>query len=159
MTRVIMKSVARRTLLGVPLGLAGLAALAACGAGGSSAGPQATATPPSASSPAAGSSVPSAAAPTYADGEYQARGTYGGGPSYIDVDLTLQDSRITAVDVTPLAENSTSLGYQRDFAGAVPDAVVGRPIDGLEVGRLAGSSTTPDGFNDALDQIRSQAAR
>jgi hypothetical protein len=31
-------------------------------------------------------------------------------------------------------------------------------VDDVELDRVAGSSTTPDGFNDALRQIRTEAA-
>ena len=95
----------------------------------------------------------------YRDGDYDAKGWYGGQPSSIDVELTLRDDRITDVEVTTNATDPTSLDYQQRFAGAVPDAVTGRPIEGLQVGRLGGSSTTPDGFNDALDKIRREALR
>jgi uncharacterized protein with FMN-binding domain len=95
----------------------------------------------------------------YRDGEYEAKGWYGGGPSSIDVALTLRDDRITQVEVTTNATNPTSLDYQERFAAAVPDAVVGRPIDELRVGRLSGSSSTPAGFNDALAKIRREASQ
>ncbi len=103
----------------------------------------------SASSPAA----------SYADGVYTATGQYGGLPSSITVTATLSDNIITDVEVTPHATNPTSLDYQESFADAVPAEVVGRPIDEVRVGRLAGSSSTPDGFNAALQQIREQARR
>ncbi|MGH2449825.1 MAG: hypothetical protein ACRDGE_00855 [Candidatus Limnocylindria bacterium] len=48
---------------------------------------------------------------------------------------------------------------QRRFAAAVPAVVVGKPIDEVKVGRLAGSSGTPDGFNDAIQRIKRQAAK
>lgn len=95
----------------------------------------------------------------YADGVYAARGTYGGGPSVIVVTVTLKDGVISGVEVEPQATVARSLEFQRAFAAAVPRAVVGRPIDRLQVGKLAGSSSTPDGFNDALHQIRAQAAQ
>lgn len=84
-------------------------------------------------------------------------GEYGGGPSYLDVTLTLENNVVTAVTVEPQAENETSLGYQERFAAAVPDEVIGKSLDEAEVGKLAGASTCPDGFNDALGQIREQA--
>jgi hypothetical protein len=37
--------------------------------------------------------------------------------------------------------------------------VVGKPIDEVRVGRLAGSSGTPDGLNDALRRIKAEASR
>jgi hypothetical protein len=61
------------------------------------------------------------------------------------------------VTVEPQAENETSLDYQERFAAAVPDEVIGKSLDEAEVGKLAGASTCPDGFNDALAQIREQA--
>jgi uncharacterized protein with FMN-binding domain len=99
------------------------------------------------------------ACPLYADGDYTATGEYGGQPSHITVRLTLKDGVITAVAVTPHAYVPRSLELQRAFAEAVPKVVVGRRIDQVKVGKLAGSSGTPKGFNDALRQIREQAAR
>ena len=101
----------------------------------------------------------SSADPRYADGTYSAEGQYGGGPSFIGVELTLAEDVITGVDVTTRATNPTSLEYQQRFADAVPETVIGRPIDEVRVSRLAGSSSTPDGFNAALEQIKREAAR
>ncbi|WP_449415813.1 hypothetical protein [Ochrobactrum teleogrylli] len=95
----------------------------------------------------------------FADGVYTARGTYGGGPSFLVVTVTLKGDVITTVEVKPQATVPQSLEFQRAFAAAVPKVVVGRPIDRLQVGKLAGSSGTPQGFNDALRQIRDQAAQ
>lgn len=50
----------------------------------------------------------------------------------------------------------TSRDLQNRFA--VPAAVVGRNIDEIKVGRIAGSSRTPDGFNAALERIKAEAA-
>jgi uncharacterized protein with FMN-binding domain len=99
------------------------------------------------------------ARPRYADGDYTATGEYGGQPSHITVRLTLKDGVITAIAVTPHAYVPRSLELQRAFAEAVPKVVVGRRIDQVKLGKLAGSSGTPKGFNDALRQIREQAAR
>ncbi|WP_201751953.1 FMN-binding protein [Microvirga arsenatis] len=95
----------------------------------------------------------------YADGTYTATGQYGGGPSFITVKATLANGVITAVEVIPHATVPRSLELQRRFAAAVPRVVVGRPIDQVNVGKLAGSSNTPKGFNAAIRQIRDQAAR
>ena len=84
-------------------------------------------------------------------------GVYGGGPSYLDVIVTLEGSVVTAVSIEPQAENETSRGYQERFAAAVPDEVIGKSLDDADVGKLAGASTCPDGFNDALAKIREQA--
>lgn len=145
-------------------GLAGLslsAALAGCSTG--TPDRPAADTPVMSSSRSTGgqtsSPPPDSAAPRYTDGTFQADGIYGGGPSSIGVSVTLAADVITAVEVTTHATNPTSLDYQQRFAAAAPDAVVGRPIDEVELNRIAGSSSTPDGFNDALDKIKEQAAR
>jgi uncharacterized protein with FMN-binding domain len=93
----------------------------------------------------------------YADGEYTATGEYGGGPSYITVTVRLTDGIISNTALQTHATDPTSLDYQRRFSAAVPDVVNGKHISEVRVGRLGGSSTTPNGFNDAIRQIREQA--
>jgi uncharacterized protein with FMN-binding domain len=94
---------------------------------------------------------------SYADGVYTATGQYGSGPSSIAVTVTLVDDVITDARVTPHATNPISRVYQRRFAAAIPAAVAGQPIDQVRVGRRAGSSGTPDGFNAAIERIKEQA--
>jgi uncharacterized protein with FMN-binding domain len=94
---------------------------------------------------------------TYADGAYTAIGKYGGRPSSIGVTVTLVDGVIMALQITPHAADPTSLDYQRRFAAASPAVVVGKPIDEVKVGRLAGSSGTPQGFNAAIQRIKEEA--
>jgi len=88
-----------------------------------------------------------------------ATGQYGNLPSFVTVTVTLANGIITAVNVTPHATVPTSLGLERRFAEAVPAVVVGKPIDQVKVGRSAGSSGTPQGFNAAIQQIGKQAIR
>ncbi|WP_205648683.1 hypothetical protein [Acuticoccus kandeliae] len=95
----------------------------------------------------------------YADGVYSATGEYGNQPSHITVNVTLQGGIVRAVDVEPHAYVPRSLALQRAFARAVPRVVVGKPIDAVKIDKLAGSSGTPKGFNDAIRQIREQARR
>jgi uncharacterized protein with FMN-binding domain len=109
--------------------------------------------------PATTTPRPSAGSSRYRDGDYEAKGWYGGLPSNIDVAVTLRDDRITDVQVTATATNPTSRDLQERFADAVPEVVVGRPIDEVRVSRLAGSSDTPDGFNEAIEKIKDQASR
>ncbi|MER5806151.1 hypothetical protein [Streptomyces mirabilis] len=116
--------------------------------------------PPSASTSAASSSRgASAGSRTYADGEYSVDGDYGTQNSSIGVSLTLDGGVITKVDVAPHATNSTSRDYQERFAEAVPDIVVGKRIDDVRLDRVAGSSGTPDGFNDAVQKIKDEASK
>jgi uncharacterized protein with FMN-binding domain len=114
-----------------------------------------------ASTTAAGETAPRPAGnrSPYRDGVYTATGQYGGLPSSITVRLTLKNGVIRAVKVTPRATDPTSLALQRRFAAAVPAVVVGKPIAKVHVGRLAGSSGTPDGFNRAIEQIKSRARK
>lgn len=95
----------------------------------------------------------------YKDGTFAARGWYGSLPSSITVTVTLRDDQITGVKVTPHATDPTSLDLQRRFAAAVPQVVIGKRLSEVKVGKLAGSSGTPVGFNDAIDNIRRQAKR
>ncbi|MCY1261899.1 hypothetical protein D9M68_106940 [compost metagenome] len=94
----------------------------------------------------------------YKNGRYMATGRYGTQNSSITVTVTLAQGIITSTEVTPHATVPRSLELQQRFAAAVPAVVVGKPIDEVNVGRLAGSSGTPRGFNDAIQQIRKQAA-
>jgi uncharacterized protein with FMN-binding domain len=95
----------------------------------------------------------------YADGDYEAEGSYTnpGGQSSVKVELTITDGTVSDITVTPEAENGTSKQYQEKFAGGIADEVVGKSLDDISVTKVAGSSLTSDGFNDALDQIKSDA--
>jgi len=95
---------------------------------------------------------------SYRDGEYAATGWYGSLPSHHDVTLTIENGAVTAVEITTPAEDETSLGYQQRFAEALPDAIIGQSIDEIEVDRLAGSSGCSEGFMDALEKIKADAA-
>lgn len=97
--------------------------------------------------------------PKYTDGEYTAEGIYGGSKSII-VKVMLDDDAIQDVEVTPNTLTiKRSLSLQKKFAEAVPDVVVGKPIDEVHLDKLAGSSLTTKGFNDALEKIKAEAAR
>lgn len=97
------------------------------------------------------------AAVQYRDGSYTARGVYGSLPSHQDVTLTLDRGAVTTIEITSPAEDPTSLGYQRRFAAALPNAVIGRNIDELNIDRIAGSSGCSEGFMNALGKIKRDA--
>lgn len=150
---------------------AGLVLLSAAGCAAESAdeAPAADAanTPsPAASAPAADSPASSAPAGTaetgaYADGEYTGTGTYippSGEEEEVDVQLTLEDSVVTELEVTTSGNHPTSKQYQREFTSNIKDQVVGKNIDELDVSKVLGSSLTSQGFNRALEAIRSEAA-
>jgi|SRR5690349_8901998 len=95
----------------------------------------------------------------YTNGEYQAEGLYSGGKKSIIVNVTLADDAIKAVEVTPNTTIRMSLGLQKKFAAAVGEVVVGKPVDEVHLDKLAGSSLTTKGFNDALEKIKMEAAK
>lgn len=96
----------------------------------------------------------------YTDGEYSAEGQYTspGGKETVGVSLTLADDVITAVTVTPESDNPNGKKYQGEFADGIAAVVVGKSIDDIEVSKVAGSSLTSGGFNDAVEQIKADAA-
>lgn len=95
----------------------------------------------------------------YTNGSYTAEGTYAGSKSII-VKLTLDDDKIKTVEVTPNTPNiRMSFNLQKKFAAAVGDVVEGKLIDGVHLDKLAGSSKTTQGFNDALAKIKAEAAQ
>ena len=95
----------------------------------------------------------------YKDGEYVQVGNYTSpaGQEQIDVDLKIKDGIVTQVVVTPQAENPKSKYMQGVFVENVSNLVVGKNIKDLKLGKVAGSSLTPQGFNDALEKIKVQA--
>jgi len=96
----------------------------------------------------------------YADGNYVADGGYQSpdGSETIEVSLTLVDGVVTAVAVTPQG-SGTSQRYQSQFAGGVGAETIGKPIDEIDVARIAGSSLTSGGFREALATIKADASR
>lgn len=94
-----------------------------------------------------------------ADGTYTVTGGYQSpnGAETIVVTVSVADGIITQATVEPQATNSTSARYQGQFAGGVADEVVGKSLAEVDVTRVAGSSLTGRGFNEAMDQIRSEA--
>jgi hypothetical protein len=160
---------AQKKMLSAAAAASVLLLTAACG---SSEEADAGTTAPAASSAAPTTDAPTSDAPTedtpdigeadagaYADGDYEAEGSYTnpGGQSSVKVELTITDGTVSDITVTPEAENGTSKQYQEKFAGGIADEVVGKSLDDISVTKVAGSSLTSDGFNDALDQIKSDA--
>lgn len=144
-----------RRIAAIGGGLIGVAALAGCS--------------PSAGAADAGSAAPGSAAPASSaagssaalkDGSYTATGHYQSpaGDSTIDVRVRLKSGSIAAVTVLPKTPNPTAQQYEQQFAGGIGAVAVGKPIAGLQVGAVSGSSLTSQGFEKALAEIRSEAA-
>ena len=96
---------------------------------------------------------------TYKDGTYTISDTYPspGGEEDIKVVLTLKNNVVTAVDVTQDANQRESEEYQSQFQAGYKSRVIGKAIDTLQLKHVSGSSLTTQAFDDALEQIRSQA--
>lgn len=105
------------------------------------------------------SSNTSASNGTYKDGTFTAEGSYStpGGQESIDVKITLSGGVITAADVTQKPISQEARTYQAAFVSGYKSQVVGKKIDDVSLSRVSGSSLTPNGFNNALDTIKSDA--
>jgi len=144
------------------IGVAGAFALAGCASQtattdtGTSEAPAPSSTPQSTGSSGSDSSSSSG---TYKDGTYTAEGSYQTPETVekITVQVTLADDTITAVDVTGDPQARESQQYQSQFIGGISDEVVGKKIDEIKVSRVAGSSLTSGGFNQAIEEIKTEA--
>jgi len=156
--------------LQISFALSSLAVLGGCQAGNVAVSAGVDAAEDAVSSETADSSVepaapteapeaPAAVMGPFEDGTYEVTGGYQspGGPETILVAITLTDGVVTAATVSPQASNDTSSRYQGQFADGVGEEVVGVPLAELDVTRVAGSSLTGRGFNEAVEQIRAQA--
>jgi len=97
---------------------------------------------------------------SYTDGTYTAEGAYATPESVetISVTVTLEDGVITAVDVSGNPTKRESEQYQSQFIGGIAEVVEGKSIDEISVSRVAGSSLTSGGFNEAIEAIKAEAA-
>ena len=95
----------------------------------------------------------------YKDGTYAATGTYlsPGGRESVQLTVTIKDGVITDTALEAEGASLESREHQQLFADNYKELVVGKKINGLTLSRVAGSSLTSNGFNDALDDIRQEA--
>jgi len=96
---------------------------------------------------------------SYKDGSYRATGGYNspGGAEKITVNITLQNGKIADTSVIPGADGGEAAAYQNNFISGYKTQVVGKDINGVRLSRVAGSSLTSQGFNNAIQQIKDQA--
>ncbi|KQQ65798.1 hypothetical protein [Microbacterium sp. Leaf320] len=137
-------------------GVAGLLVLAGC-SGTADAEDQSTDTGTDTSTESTDSG---ASTGDYADGTYTADGSYQTPETVesISVTLTIADGVVSEVEVTGDPQARESEQYQGQFIDGISDEVVGKSLDELNVSRVAGSSLTSGGFNEAVDSIKEQAA-
>ncbi len=123
------------------------------------AAPSGNASETSAAAPSAGASSLATSGSTYKDGTYSADGNYvsPNGTETVGVELTLAGGTVSAVNITQHPSNPNTRKFQGEFAGGIAGQVVGKSIDGLSVSKVAGSSLTSGGFNQAVEQIKSEA--
>lgn len=95
----------------------------------------------------------------YRNGLFKATGNYvsPGGPRTLEVTITLTDGVITGADTIGTATDATSKRFQGEFVSGFKEQVVGKNIDEVDLVKVAGSSLSPKGFNDALTQIKAEA--
>ena len=95
----------------------------------------------------------------YKDGTYQATGDYvsPGGPESLQLNITLKDDIVMATSAESGANDPTAAQFQDDFIQGYKTFVVGKNVNDIQLSNVSGSSLTPQGFNDALAQIKSQA--
>ncbi|NUS36868.1 MAG: hypothetical protein HOQ04_10500 [Pseudarthrobacter sp.] len=150
--RGVYAGLAGLSLAGTVAGCAPSAAESPAAAPGTAAGSGAAA-PSAAESALAGSGSP------YRDGTYSADGNYvsPNGTETVGVQLTLAGGKVTDVRITQHPSNPNTRKFQGEFAGGIAAQVVGRNIDELNVSKVAGSSLTSGGFNQAVAKIKSEA--
>jgi uncharacterized protein with FMN-binding domain len=109
---------------------------------------------------AAPDSSDAATAGSYTDGTYTESADYTspGGTETVEVTVTLADGIITEVEAVGDGDNPNSKRYQGEFSDGIAAVVVGKSIDEISVDKVAGSSLTSAGFNDAIDAIKADAA-
>lgn len=142
--------------------LSALLLTAACGSGDdttSSSSTTSTSAPAASDDSETSTDDSGSSSSSYQAGDYEAEGSYSnpGGQSSVKVSLTLEsDGTISAVEVEPEA-SGTSRQYQEKFVSGISAEVVGKSIDDLNVGKVAGSSLTSGGFNAAVETIKDEA--
>lgn len=110
-------------------------------------------------SPSATPPESSTATSSFKDGTYSATGSYQtpGGQESIGVTVTLAGGTITDASVNQEGKTGEAQEYQSKFASGFKTQVVGKKIDEVSLTRVAGSSLTSNGFNNAIDDIETQA--
>lgn len=107
------------------------------------------------------STEPSNSSLSFKGGTFNATGNYKtpGGMESIAVSVTLgSDGIVTDATVTPEGKTGEAQNYQNKFASGFKSLVVGKKIDEVQLSRVAGSSLTSGGFNDAIKDIEKQAS-
>lgn len=119
----------------------------------------ASVSPSPSASPSSSASAETTESSDFKDGTYTADGSYQtpGGRESIGVTVTLTGGVVTSASVEQKGERGESKEYQAKFASGFASQVVGKKIDEVSLSRVAGSSLTSSGFNNAIATIEDQA--
>lgn len=95
----------------------------------------------------------------YKDGTYSATGSYTspGGREKITISVTLKNGKVAETSATQGATDDEAEEYQGKFIAGYKSQVVGKDVDSVSLSRVSGSSLTSQGFNSAIEQIKTQA--
>jgi uncharacterized protein with FMN-binding domain len=158
-----MRPSVRKSVFAGIAGMSLVGTVAGCAPSATQSTPTATATnstETSAVTPTGTASSLATSGSAYKDGTYSADGTYvsPNGTETVGVELTLASGTVTAVKITEHPSNPNTRKFQGEFSGGIAAQVVGKSIDGLSVSKVAGSSLTSGGFNQAVEKIKLEAA-
>jgi uncharacterized protein with FMN-binding domain len=95
----------------------------------------------------------------FKDGTFSASTNYEtpGGLESMSVSLTIQNGTVTESTLQNKSNNHDSQQYQEEFASTYKSSVVGKKLSDLGSMLISGPSLTAEGFNEALQQIQSEA--
>lgn len=118
--------------------------------------PLATTSPTTTTAP----STSAASSGTYKDGTYTASTSYftPDGQEDAKLTITLANNVVTASDFSEQALSGEGQRYQNRFDSNYKSEVVGQKVSDISLSRVAGASLTTDGFSQALEQIKQNAA-
>jgi uncharacterized protein with FMN-binding domain len=97
---------------------------------------------------------------SYKDGTYTATGDYMThvGSEEVTIGVTLKNNVITDTTFSGTPKFMMSQRFMDMFSANYKTLVVGKNIDDIHLGKISGSSLTPNGFNAALEKIKAQAS-
>ena len=111
------------------------------------------------STPATTDATASSNTSGFKDGTYSATGFYSTpeNTENIKLSITLKDGTVTGTSATVSASTRDSQEYAGAFVQNYKPLVIGKSITSIKLSRVSGSSLTSQGFNDAIQQIETQA--
>ncbi len=126
----------------------------------SSSAPVSSGTSNSSSSSTSSSTSSSSSTTSYKDGSYTASSSYyvPHGTNTISATVTVSNGKITAVTTNDNYTDNESAMYIDSFESSVSSSAVGTSLADASFSRIGGASLTTEGFNNVLDEIRTQAA-